>query len=217
MVVVPCSVGTKNGSLIYGFSGSTGPKITVPVSELILPLTDSSGSSPTYRNGEEACTLGIMSSGSTGVSLLGDTFLRSAYVVYDLANNMIALANTDFNATATNVVAFASQKAAIPSASAVSSTAASVTQTATGIPGVETANSAAGTATSLDTGSQSTGTLSAAAGFTATGTSSSSSTSTSTHKSAAGRTVPGLDVSLLAMLGGSVVAMVCGGVGFTLL
>lgn len=40
--------------------------------------------------------------GSTAV--LGDTFLRSAYVVYDLQNNQISLAQTDFNATSSNVV-----------------------------------------------------------------------------------------------------------------
>jgi hypothetical protein len=40
--------------------------------------------------------------GSTAV--LGDTFLRSAYVVYDLQNNQISLAQTDFNATGSNVV-----------------------------------------------------------------------------------------------------------------
>lgn len=35
--------------------------------------------------------------------MLGDTFLRSAYVVYDLENNQISLAATNFNATGTNV------------------------------------------------------------------------------------------------------------------
>ena len=48
--------------------------------------------------------------------LLGDTFLRSAYVVYDLANNQIGIAPTDFNSTDSNIVPFPSMSAPIPDA-----------------------------------------------------------------------------------------------------
>lgn len=75
--------------------------------------------------------------------ILGDTFLRSAYVVYDLVNLKAAIAQTVFNATDSNVVTFASSGAAVPSAtpapgSGVEDTsslvAGAVTTTATAFP-----------------------------------------------------------------------------------
>jgi hypothetical protein len=106
-VVVPCALATKNGTLNYGFGGEGGPVISVAVSQLVLPLTLPNGRVPQYSNGAAACQLGIQAAGNLPV-LFGDTFLRSAYVVYDLDNNRIALAQTDFNATDSNVVAFES-------------------------------------------------------------------------------------------------------------
>jgi len=106
-VVVPCALGTKNGTLKYQFGGQGGPTIAVAVSQLVLPLTLPNGRVPQYPNGAAACQLGIQAAGNLPV-LFGDTFLRSAYVVYDLDNNRIALAQTDFNATGSNVVAFES-------------------------------------------------------------------------------------------------------------
>jgi hypothetical protein len=50
---------------------------------------------------------------------LGDTFLRSAYVVYDLANNEISLAQTNFNATGTNVVEIGTGTGSVPDATTV--------------------------------------------------------------------------------------------------
>jgi hypothetical protein len=175
-VVVPCALASKNGSINYGFGGVGGPVIKVDVSQLVLPLTTSDGRTPTYNNGEAACQLGIQAAGDVP-TLFGDTFLRSAYVVYDLENNRIALAQTDFNATGSNVVSFASAGAAIPSATSAPNEAA-VTQTATGIPkvGVTATATGAGEATFNPTATG----LSAASGFTST------ATSTSSKKSAAG-------------------------------
>src|SRR6202034_2435317 len=61
--------------------------------------------------------------------LFGDTFLRSAYVVYDLQENSIGLAQTNFNATDSNIQAFPSS-GGIPGASTTVS-AVTVTQTNT--------------------------------------------------------------------------------------
>jgi hypothetical protein len=63
---------TQSGSLDFDFSGV---KITVPFSELILH--------DLYGNGSDICSLGISPINAT-CAILGDTFLRSAYVVYDL-------------------------------------------------------------------------------------------------------------------------------------
>lgn len=141
-VVLPCAVGQSNGTINFGFGGTGGPTIKVSIGELVLPLTLASGKPATYNDGESACQLGIQSAGDIPV-LLGDTFLRSAYVVYDLSNNRIGLAQTDFNATGSNVVPFPSLGAAIPSATSAPNEA-QVTQTATGIPKVGATSSAAG-------------------------------------------------------------------------
>jgi len=146
-VVVPCSLADNSGTLNYGFGGPGGPTIKVSVNDLVLPLVLRNGRRPTYTNGEPACQLGIQPAGTKPV-LFGDTFLRSAYVVYDLANNRIALAQTDFNTTDSKVVNFASAGAPIPNAKTAANEAA-VTQTATAVPKVgagETASAAGGSA-----------------------------------------------------------------------
>ncbi|KAI8964640.1 acid protease [Daldinia sp. FL1419] len=116
--LIPCSMKNSQGHFSFGFGGSGGPVINVAMDELVLPLT-SSGKSFALADGESACQFGVQNFSSSSSSfLLGDTFLRSAYVVYDLVNNEVALAPTDFNSTTSNVVAFPSQGAQIPSASA---------------------------------------------------------------------------------------------------
>ncbi|KAG0645682.1 putative aspartic-type endopeptidase OPSB [Hyphodiscus hymeniophilus] len=170
--VVPCALADKNGTLNYGFGGVGGPVISVAVSQLVLPLSLPNGQVPTYSNGDQACSLGIQAAGNLPV-LFGDTFLRSAYVVYDLDNNRIALAQTDFNATDSNIVAFESGGAAIPSATSAPNEAA-VTQTASGIPKIGVTATATGNGGAATFNPTATG-LSAAGGFTGTSTSTSSS------------------------------------------
>ncbi|KAI1330496.1 eukaryotic aspartyl protease [Xylariaceae sp. FL0255] len=94
---VPCSIADSSSKMAFDFSGV---KISVPMDELVLDIDDRLK----FSNGEAACLFGIAPAG-TSTSVLGDTFLRSAYVVYDIANNQISLAQTNFNATSTNVVA----------------------------------------------------------------------------------------------------------------
>lgn len=64
--------------------------------------------------------------------MLGDTFLRSAYVVYDLANNAISLAPTNFNATASTVLEIAAGANGVPDASGVPGAVASASVTSGG-------------------------------------------------------------------------------------
>lgn len=207
-VVVPCSLAEKSGSINYGFGGVNGPIIKVDVSQLVLPLTTSDGRTPTYNNGDPACQLGIQAAGEDP-TLFGDTFLRSAYAVYDLENNRIALAQTDFNATGSNIVAFPSAGAAIPSASSAPNEAA-VTQTASGNPRVGVTPTATGTgqATYNPTATG----LNAENGFTST------STATSSGKKSAGSDGPAPFEWARVFVGG--VAILMAGVGggiFTLL
>lgn len=159
-VIVPCNLGQNTGTLNYAFGGAGGPTIKVQMSQLVLPLTNANGQTPRYTNGDTVCQLGIQPAGNLP-TLFGDTFLRSAYAVYDLENNQIALAQTDFDATGSNVVSFGSKGAAIPSATKASNELA-VTQTATGNPKVGGATATGAGSATLDP--YATG-LSAASGF----------------------------------------------------
>ncbi|KAL6701415.1 aspartic peptidase domain-containing protein [Trichoderma pleuroticola] len=117
IAVVPCSVGNINGHFAFTFAGANGPTINVTLSELVLDLF-SGGPPPQFSSGpnkgQSICEFGIQNT-TDAPYLLGDTFLRSAFVVYDLVNNEIGIAPTNFNSTQTNVVAFASSGAPIPS------------------------------------------------------------------------------------------------------
>jgi hypothetical protein len=50
---------------------------------------------------------------------MGDTFLRSAYLVYDLENNEISIAQTNFNSTSNNVVEIGTGTESVPDATLV--------------------------------------------------------------------------------------------------
>ncbi|KAK4196937.1 aspartic peptidase domain-containing protein [Triangularia verruculosa] len=117
LAVLPCDMQNSKGYFSFGFGGPKGPQINVSMDELVLDLT--SGQAPVFNSGPykgmDACEFGIQNFTSAPY-LLGDTFLRSAYVVYDLVNNQVGLAATDFNSTESNVVPFPSLSAHIPSA-----------------------------------------------------------------------------------------------------
>lgn len=119
--LVPCSLANNTGTLNFGFAGPGGPEIKIPMRELVLPLTLKSGSVPFFNDGAQACQLGIQAAGNLP-TLFGDTFLRSAYVVYDLDNARIGMAQTNFGAKASepNIVEFPSRGAPIPSATSAS-------------------------------------------------------------------------------------------------
>lgn len=104
---VDCDLANQQGSLEFGFSGVT---ISVPYNELVITAAVS--------RGQPVCILGISPAGNS-VSVLGDTFLRSAYVVYDLENNEISLAQTNFNATSSNIQEIQNGTDGVPRASVV--------------------------------------------------------------------------------------------------
>ncbi|KAB5570156.1 aspartic peptidase domain-containing protein [Coniochaeta sp. 2T2.1] len=96
---VPCSLANDSRNLTFTFSS---PTITVEMNELVLDLITQGGRRPTFQNGVTACLFGIAPAGQ-GTNVLGDTFLRSAYVVYDMDNNQISLAQTRFNSSESSV------------------------------------------------------------------------------------------------------------------
>ena len=107
---VPCSLANNGTTLDFTFSTVT---ISVAMDEMIIPF-----SSGPFPDGTPACLFGLAPSGGS-TSVLGDTFLRSAYVVYDLDNNEISLAQTNFNASSSNIVEIGTGSNAVPDASAV--------------------------------------------------------------------------------------------------
>lgn len=127
--VVPCSLGATNATFSFTFGQSDGPAIAVEISQFVrqIPVV---GSPAAFSDGTLACIWGLQPAG-TRPNLFGDTFLRSAYVVYNLETAQIAIAQTNFNTTSSNVVEFTDKE--IPNASATVSGVA-VTQTFTGIP-----------------------------------------------------------------------------------
>lgn len=204
--IVSCSLlDSANGTLNFGFGGSSGPTIKVPFSELALPAIGTDGQWLTFEDGSLACVLGLEPTEEELPVIFGDTFLRSAYVVYDLTNKQISLAQTVFNTTKSDVVEITS---ASPVASVV--TGVTVTQTATNNPnhigGATATGTAVGSIPTDDGGVTNTiGILSS---------STSTATSSPSHESSASvpAPVPGFVASM--MVAG--VSMLLGGVFFLL-
>ncbi|KAM9894739.1 hypothetical protein OXX69_011270 [Metschnikowia pulcherrima] len=108
---VSCSYNTTTAHAVFNFSGA---KIRVPMADLIL-------------SSQSLCYLGVVglsfsNSSSSPYAILGDNFLRSAYVVYDLEDYEISLAQAEFSDTEDIEVVSSSVPSAVR-ASGYSSTA----------------------------------------------------------------------------------------------
>ncbi|KAH8886586.1 acid protease [Thozetella sp. PMI_491] len=86
LYILQCSAATQSSNVSFAFNGIT---IKIPMTDFVV-AADASG---------QLCGLGAVSSTTTSSSgqtdstaLLGDTFLRSAYVVFDQTQNTISLA-----------------------------------------------------------------------------------------------------------------------------
>lgn len=113
---VPCDLAQNSTKMTFAFSG---PEITVGFDELVLDLVaDQYGNRLKFTNGQDACLFGVAPAG-TGTNVLGDTFLRSAYVVYDMDNNEISIAQTKFNATTSRILEIGTGDNAVPGAQKV--------------------------------------------------------------------------------------------------
>lgn len=118
---IDCSMMNNAANITFNFSG---PTVSVPLNELVLVAG-------TTRRGQDVCILGI-NPADDSTPVLGDTFLRSAYVVYDLSNNEIALAQTNFNATGTNVQEITTGTSAVPDSTGVAGAANNVAVSGSG-------------------------------------------------------------------------------------
>jgi hypothetical protein len=154
---VSCQLATSPATIDFEFSGIT---ISIGMDEMVISEDDSSN--PTDERGDELCLFGVSYS-VDGNYVLGDTFLRSAYVVYDLSANTISLAKTNFNATDSNIQVIASGTAGIPDATGVSNPAtATPTVSYNGVNGAPTGATATDSSTSTATSTGAGATASAA-------------------------------------------------------
>lgn len=124
VALVSCSLRDRDDSLTFRFGDAVS--ISVLYSEIVFPT----GSSEMSAGGDvDICVLGISPSGDGGgVNVLGDAFLRSAYVVYDLANNEISLAQSNYNATGSDVVEIGTGPDAVPSVTGTTPTSTGVSE-----------------------------------------------------------------------------------------
>lgn len=235
--IVACSIGNQAGSIDFVFGGDNGPYISVPFSEFALPLLDTNGQPITDKNGNQICQFGMDVASQGTPILLGDTFLRSAYVVYDLTNKQIAIANANWGSKTSHLVELNNGTSPISGASTAAG--ATVSQTATvgaggggsgsfesqllsdlgfTLSGTATGSAGASTVsgqrTSFPTGLGIHGvTGSLEPGATAgsgSGSSGSSASSTSSKGAAASVMVPGRGLPSLTMVAGSLAALLVG-------
>lgn len=104
---VSCAQQKLDYTLDFSFGGASGPRISVPHSALIYPFGAPSNIGPvTASDGIPLCYLGVIGVNGT-FFLLGDTFMRSAYMVYDVDNRQVAMAQAKYDVDEENVVEIA--------------------------------------------------------------------------------------------------------------
>jgi len=110
--------GEKGRGYIFEFRFD-GKTIRVPIDEMVInayaDVQRMLRTEPSFSDWESICMFGIGSTGDFGIdtdqfTLLGATFLRSAYVVYDLANEQLAIAQANLNSTDSDIVEITSGK-----------------------------------------------------------------------------------------------------------
>ncbi|KXS99928.1 hypothetical protein AC578_906 [Pseudocercospora eumusae] len=104
VAIADCSLAATDDTIDFRFSNDL--TIQVAMREMVIPLSTGLG--------VDVCFVGVLPAARSPLStsdrqylILGDTFLRSAYVVYDLQNNEISMAQTFFNTTDSNVMEIA--------------------------------------------------------------------------------------------------------------
>ncbi|ANB11799.1 Yps3p [Sugiyamaella lignohabitans] len=96
---VPCDV-DDGGFIEFNLDGAI---VVVLIQEFLLHLKTASGDIA-YQNGKPLCQVGLVEQDdANSIHILGDTFLRSAYVVYDLQNYEISMANSALNSSFSDI------------------------------------------------------------------------------------------------------------------
>lgn len=102
--LIPCSARDNLETTIdvkLGGSDPDGPLIKVPLGILVSPYT---GTTKPTINGEEACSFGL-SLGPDGFEVLGDAFIKGAYILFDMDKHTVSLAEARLNILDRDIVA----------------------------------------------------------------------------------------------------------------
>jgi hypothetical protein len=92
---IPCHYRNSDAALVYQFGGSDGPEIRVPLRSLI-DLEDDRAYPYQDDDNTEACFF-LMDQIDEPFVMLGNSFMRSGYFVYDLENHLVAIAQVAAN------------------------------------------------------------------------------------------------------------------------
>ncbi|KAI9163183.1 aspartic-type endopeptidase-like protein [Paramyrothecium foliicola] len=127
MAFADCAYADERGdgyTMNFEFDGKV---IEVPMSEMIIDafseVQDIFKGDPVgrelFKDWDRVCMFGIVSTTTFGISdpnfvLLGDTFLRSAYVVYDQTNEEIGIAQANLRSTEERITEFTRNGSSIP-------------------------------------------------------------------------------------------------------
>ena len=137
---LPCSYGADQANFTFGFNDNPKAVVTVPLSALMIPnLVNDTPQTDT--NGNAICKLNVDSTASDW-AVLGEYFMRSGYFVFDLENNVIAIAQAKLNATDSSNIKAISGSSGINASSIATTVEVSLLPSATGIQNTAAAASA---------------------------------------------------------------------------
>lgn len=98
-----CSDLNDTVSLDIDFGGEV--TINVPAKNFVVPLIDPTTNAPVLSDGKAVCTVLLAPDDGSGLALtLGDAVLRSMYVVFDLDNGQVSIAQANTNPGPSSVV-----------------------------------------------------------------------------------------------------------------
>jgi len=131
LTFVDCDLLESEQDMLISFTFNN-KSVSVPVWEMVLDLVaDFQEDLPSAITFNRACVFGIQSGAifeSTGAldsttdfALIGATFLRSAYVVYDLSHHEIGIAQANLNSTTSDIVELKADDDGLPTATGVAS------------------------------------------------------------------------------------------------
>ncbi|RYO80071.1 hypothetical protein DL766_009335 [Monosporascus sp. MC13-8B] len=102
---VPCSMKDSEGSFTFGLGGPAGPKVVVPMRNLVSTLSGFG----------DTCAFLVKNQTDPEHYHLGVPLLQSVYAVFDMSNAKLAVATPKLDSTTSNIVPFAGKAAHIPS------------------------------------------------------------------------------------------------------
>ncbi|KAK4232274.1 putative candidapepsin-8 precursor [Podospora fimiseda] len=125
--LVDCAYLDREPNFQISFQFNDTATIVIPIRELVLNVLGNNKVDPSIPF-KRSCLLGIQSTDifetqgivkQSNFTLLGDTFLRSAYVVFDLSHYQIGLAQANLNSSTTSIVELKAHETTLPSATGV--------------------------------------------------------------------------------------------------